>query len=534
MLSLRAARSIKTTFPVRPLQPLFASEPMRLLPLCRRRPRYSSSQPLERGGGVGGGAGFGLGFVLAFGATGACMYADASSAHRTVSTVPVPRHDRRHVAGNGENTPVLPRAFRYSPEVAAAEASVAGGIDNPSPRGGSSSDGVPTPGDGGSPSPPVPPTPLRYRVSARALKGYRPYMEDEYAVALHGRFAGVYDGHGGGHVSTYLRQNLHAHYLRALAGGSSRKRRTTRKARQAAAAAAEARGEAAPEMLPPTAIFPPGAPKRPSVQDCAVALRIAFERVDAEVQKIRHWSYQGSTAVAVLIHESFPEESSDGAPPTQQGAGRSKSTIISANVGDSRAVLSRRRRALDLTSDHKPNSPDEKRRVEELGGSVVWHGYTDKKGNPIEGSGVYRINGNLAVARAVGDRSERPFVCADVDIRETEILPEEDEFIVLASDGVWDVMESQDVVDFIHRMLKASVGSISDGTGKSTMNRRKTEMSMSDWSSQYSDDSTMIKAAMSTRRKKMARYVAEESLRRGSMDNITVVIVWLDAAGNAT
>jgi len=359
-------------------------------------------------------------------------------------------------------------------------------------------------------------------------------MEDEYAVALHGRFAGVYDGHGGGHVSTYLRQNLHAHYLRALAGGSSRKRRTTRKARQAAAAAAEARGEAAPEMLPPTAIIPPGAPKRPSVQDCAVALRIAFERVDAEVQKIRHWSYQGSTAVAVLIHESFPEESSDGAPPTQQGAGRSKSTIISANVGDSRAILSRRRRALDLTSDHKPNCPDEKRRVEELGGSVVWHGYTDKKGNPIEGSGVYRINGNLAVARAVGDRSERPFVCADVDIRETEILPEEDEFIVLASDGVWDVMESQDVVDFIHRTLKASVGSISDGTGRSTMNRRKTEMSMSDWSSQYSDDSTMIKAAMSTRRKKMARYVAEESLRRGSMDNITVVIVWLDAAGTAT
>ena len=82
-------------------------------------------------------------------------------------------------------------------------------------------------------------------------------------------------------------------------------------------------------MLPSTAIIPPGAPKRPSVQDCAVALRIAFERVDAEVQKIRHWSYQGSTAVAVLIHESFPEESSDGAPPTQQGAGRSKSTIIS-------------------------------------------------------------------------------------------------------------------------------------------------------------------------------------------------------------
>ena len=72
--------------------------------------------------------------------------------------------------------------------VAAAEVSVAGGIDDPS--------AVPAQWDGGSPSPAVPPTPLRYRVSTRALRGYRAYMEDEYAVALHGRFAGVYDGHG--------------------------------------------------------------------------------------------------------------------------------------------------------------------------------------------------------------------------------------------------------------------------------------------------------------------------------------------------
>merc|ERR1740139_628330 len=136
-----------------------------------------------------------------------------------------------------------------------AEASVAGGIDDLSPRGGSPS--VPAPGDGGSPSPPVPPAPFRYPVSTYALQGHRDYMEDEHAVALHGRFAGVYDGHFGGQVSQYLRQNLHAHYLRALAGGSRRKRRTARRAKQAAAAAAEAGGEAASEMLPPTASIPP-------------------------------------------------------------------------------------------------------------------------------------------------------------------------------------------------------------------------------------------------------------------------------------
>jgi len=130
-------------------------------------------------------------------------------------------------------------------------------------------------------------------------------------------------------VSQYLRQNLHAHYLRALAGDSRRKRRTARRAGQAAAAAAEAGGEAASEMLPPTASIPPGAPQRPSVRECAAALRLALERADAEVQQNRHWEDRGSTAVAVLLHDSVPEESPAGAPPTQRDAGRSKATIIS-------------------------------------------------------------------------------------------------------------------------------------------------------------------------------------------------------------
>lgn len=39
-----------------------------------------------------------------------------------------------------------------------------------------------------------------------------------------------------------------------------------------------------------------------------------------------------------------------------------------------------------------------------------WYGLLEQDGSPMEGMGVYRINGNLAVARAIGDRSERPFV----------------------------------------------------------------------------------------------------------------------------
>jgi hypothetical protein len=51
--------------------------------------------------------------------------------------------------------------------------------------------------------------------------------------------------------------------------------------------------------------------------------------------------------------------------------------------------------------------------VKQLGGTVRWYGLLEQDGTPMEGMGVYRINGNLAVARAIGDRSERPFVSSE-------------------------------------------------------------------------------------------------------------------------
>lgn len=63
--------------------------------------------------------------------------------------------------------------------------------------------------------------------------------------------------------------------------------------------------------------------------------------------------------------------------------------------------------------DHKPNKQSELERVKQLGGTVRWYGLLEQDGSPMEGMGVYRINGNLAVARAIGDRSERPFVSSE-------------------------------------------------------------------------------------------------------------------------
>lgn len=53
------------------------------------------------------------------------------------------------------------------------------------------------------------------------------------------------------------------------------------------------------------------------------------------------------------------------------------------------------------------------------------------------------------------------------------------------------------------------------------------DMKIFDWTAKYSDDRGIIRAAMMARKKKMARYLSEEAFRRGTMDNVTVVVVWL-------
>ena len=120
---------------------------------------------------------------------------------------------------------------------------------------------------------------------------------------------------------------------------------------------------------------------------------------------------------------------------------------------------------------HTHTHPAQKR-VTDLGGKVSWFGYRDSDNKPIPGSGVYRINGNLAVARAIGDRSETPYVTAEPEVSR-EALGKGDQFIILASDGVWDVMTSQEAVSYVHGMLRGSVGALPQGSGKKGEGTRK-------------------------------------------------------------
>ena len=61
-------------------------------------------------------------------------------------------------------------------------------------------------------------------------------------------------------------------------------------------------------------------------------------------------------------------------------------------------ILSRDGSAIDLTRDHKPNDPIELERITATGGCITWHGDEDVDGESIPGTGIYRVNGNLALS----------------------------------------------------------------------------------------------------------------------------------------
>lgn len=117
-----------------------------------------------------------------------------------------------------------------------------------------------------------------------------------------------------------------------------------------------------------------------------------------------------------------------------------------ANCGDSRAVLCRDGCPVFSTQDHKPGLPSERERILNAGGSVM----------------IQRVNGSLAVSRALGDYEyknvEGKGPCEQLVSPEPEIFVrdrdnEADEFLVLACDGVWDVMSNEDLCSYIHNRL---------------------------------------------------------------------------------
>ncbi|KAM3367775.1 hypothetical protein ACQJBY_016373 [Aegilops geniculata] len=108
-----------------------------------------------------------------------------------------------------------------------------------------------------------------------------------------------------------------------------------------------------------------------------------------------------------------------------------------ANVGDSRAVLLKGGEAIQMSIDHDPNA--ERGAIENKGGFV-----SNMPGD------VPRVCGQLAVSRAFGDRNLKSLLKSEPDVK-VEDIDHTAELVVLASDGVWKVMNNQEAVDVVKR-----------------------------------------------------------------------------------
>lgn len=165
----------------------------------------------------------------------------------------------------------------------------------------------------------------------------------------------------------------------------------------------------------------------------------------------------GSTMIIGLI---YPDENHVNLDGSRSATGRKR--LLIANLGDSRAVLCRsqggRLSAVRLSDDHKPGRADERRRIEAKGGVVdvqgVWRVFTP---GPAQFAGRSVLWG-LAVSRAFGDllmKEPQRYGCAGAsgelvsalpEIHTYDINPMEDRFLVLACDGIWDVLGDDDAV----------------------------------------------------------------------------------------
>ncbi|GMF22599.1 unnamed protein product [Phytophthora fragariaefolia] len=176
-----------------------------------------------------------------------------------------------------------------------------------------------------------------------------------------------------------------------------------------------------------------------------------FERVDAQILQ-KNPTNDGSTALLVwFLADSVRSSDSEGDAVPENVRPTGGLTFYTVNLGDCRAVVCRGGEALPLTSDHKPDRLDEKKRIEKAGGFV----------STIAGiARVYSSSGAglamqqetsvyLAVSRAFGDRSLKTptaLVSCKPEVMRFQVQ-EDDLFLVMACDGVWDVLSNQDVVD---------------------------------------------------------------------------------------
>ena len=204
-------------------------------------------------------------------------------------------------------------------------------------------------------------------IQSASLQGIRESNEDEH-VAIQNmnstdknlnkvNMLAVFDGHGGPHVSKFLKDNMYKYFLKKTNDNNFKDNKKTIK-----------------------------------------YINGVFDHLQNKLKKEKYSKYCGSTALVTLETKS-----------------RSKRNLWVANTGDCRSILCNRYNiAIQLTKDHKPNSMEERKRIEGLNGKITFDGDD------------WRVK-DLSLSR----------------------ISNGDKFVVLACDGLWDVLSNQEVTNFI-------------------------------------------------------------------------------------
>ncbi|KAG8069757.1 hypothetical protein GUJ93_ZPchr0006g41545 [Zizania palustris] len=280
----------------------------------------------------------------------------------------------------------------------------------------------------------------RFSYGYASCPGKRASMEDFYETRIDGvdgetiGLFGVFDGHGGARAAEYVKQHLFSNLIKH--------------------------------------------PKFISDTKSAIGMTLMILHALTTLEQKHPIQLEGdydffpsSPAAETYNHTDSEFLKADSSHTTDAGSTASTAILVGdrllvANVGDSRAVVCRGGNAIAVSRDHKPDQSDERQRIEDAGGFVMW-------------AGTWRVGGVLAVSRAFGDKLLKQYVVADPEIKE-EIVDSSLEFLILASDGLWDVVTNEEAV-------------------------------------------SMVKPIQDP--EQAAKRLLQEAYQRGSADNITVVIV---------
>ncbi|KAH7649793.1 Ppm1g-prov protein [Cryptosporidium bovis] len=215
-----------------------------------------------------------------------------------------------------------------------------------------------------------------------------------------------------------------------------------------------------------------------------------------------------------------------------QGNSNQSPFLIVANAGDSRAVLSRSGQAIALSHDHKPELPIENERILKAHGTV-------ENG---------RVDGNLNMSRTLGDlqyKSDETLTPREQKITafpDVRIIPltSEDEFIILACDGIWDVVDNQLCVDIVRRKMLLQINNSEDTSNSSgkevevNTGENFTTTNGKPYSESHLDGSSPIPPLNSIQLSDICEEICDECLAPNPVesegigcDNMTLMIVQL-------